>query len=80
MIENEVQLNVTKSAIFALKKGIAIHIREGAVHIDPIIFIAMLQSLQSSIDEMEADIEEYFNQRIIAYGLGDPTLDNQEKV
>lgn len=69
MVENSTQLRVTQTQIKAFQMSIAANIRVGPGNIAPIIFIAMLQGFQSQIDEMEQDIENYWNQKIIEAGL-----------
>ena len=69
MIENDKQLRITRTQVQAFQMSVATEIRVGPGNIDPLLFIAMLQGFQSQIDEMEGDIEEYLNQKIISYGL-----------
>ena len=79
MIENDRQYEVTNIQIKAFQMAIAVNLRVGPEDIAPELFIAMLQGFQSQIDEMEENIEEYFDRLLVSYGLG-PTLDNSEEV
>lgn len=69
MIENNKQLRITQTQIKAFQMSIAVNLRVGPEDIDPILFIAMLQGLQSQIDEMDDDIVEYQVSQLQTLGL-----------
>jgi hypothetical protein len=84
MIENDLQLEVTKTQLEFFKKELTQCIRDGHeiddIRMEPILFIAMIQGIQSEIDSLEAQIDAYYTERLIQYGLIERPLDNSEEV
>lgn len=70
MIENEKQLHITKTAVERLEFALHLHLQTGYDEtVDPRIFIAMLEGLQSEIDVLNEQIEEYQNFQLLSLGL-----------
>ena len=62
MINNDVQYKVSMRALNKFRKALNQSIDEGPREYDPVLFIALLQSLRSQIIELENLTEEYMRQ------------------
>lgn len=74
MIQNDQQLRVTRDSLGLLQEGLNKTIDYGVGDLDPLIHIAVIEGIRSQIVVLEKEVEEYLNQVIIAYGMGNREL------